>query len=195
MRYFLDCEFIEDGHTIDLIGIALISADDRVLYLINNECDFSRASDWVAKNVLAPIGLSTKGLEEPPTEDAKLPYYWESLAAARTRKEIAQAILEFVGTEKPEFWGEWCSYDWVVLCQLFGTMMDLPSGWPMRCNDVIQWAEAHLSLEVSDLPPSLETSGNHNAVNGARTVKARYEFLANYMKENGIICFKSRISI
>ncbi|HMH09394.1 MAG TPA: hypothetical protein VK553_01685, partial [Candidatus Nitrosopolaris rasttigaisensis] len=32
----------------------------------------------------------------------------------------------------------YCSYDWVVLCQLFGTMMELPTKWPRYCNDLKQ---------------------------------------------------------
>lgn len=33
-------------------------------------------------------------------------------------------------------------YDWVVLCQLYGTMMDLPKGWPMYCRDVKQLCDS-----------------------------------------------------
>jgi len=56
-NYFLDCEFIEDGKTIDLISIGIVSSDDREYYAVNNECKFENASDWVWKNVLHPIGI------------------------------------------------------------------------------------------------------------------------------------------
>ena len=52
MRYFLDTEFIENGKTIDLISIALVSEDNREYYALNYECDYSQASDWVQQNVL-----------------------------------------------------------------------------------------------------------------------------------------------
>ena len=52
VRNFLDCEFIEDGKTIDLISIGIASDDDRFLYIVNRDCDFSKASDWVLENVL-----------------------------------------------------------------------------------------------------------------------------------------------
>lgn len=29
--------------------------------------------------------------------------------------------------------------DWVVFCQMFGTMLDLPNGWPMFCRDIRQF--------------------------------------------------------
>lgn len=76
-----------------------------------------------------------------------------------------------------EIWGEWCSYDWVVFCQLFGTMMDLPRGFPMRCRDIIQYCEDDLNINSSKLPKSLETDGNHNALLGAKTVKIRFDWL------------------
>lgn len=39
---------------------------------------------------------------------------------------------------QPEFWAYYADYDWVVFCSLFGTMMDLPEGFPMYCNDLKQ---------------------------------------------------------
>lgn len=39
---------------------------------------------------------------------------------------------------QPEFWAYFGDYDWVLLCSLFGTMMDLPEGFPMYCCDVKQ---------------------------------------------------------
>jgi hypothetical protein len=47
MLYWLDTEFIEDGVTIDLISIGIVAEDGRELYLLNWECDYSKASDWV----------------------------------------------------------------------------------------------------------------------------------------------------
>lgn len=39
---------------------------------------------------------------------------------------------------QPEFWADYGAYDWVVICSLFGTMMDLPKGYPMFCRDLQQ---------------------------------------------------------
>lgn len=40
--------------------------------------------------------------------------------------------------DKSEFYGYYSDYDWVVFAQLFGTMMDLPKGFPMYCKDLKQ---------------------------------------------------------
>jgi hypothetical protein len=39
---------------------------------------------------------------------------------------------------QPEFYAYYASYDWVVFCQLFGRMLDLPKGFPMYCKDLKQ---------------------------------------------------------
>jgi 3' exoribonuclease, RNase T-like len=161
-KFYIDCEFIENGSTIDLISIGLVCEDGREYYAISNEFDASKASVWVKENVL-------KNLYERFA-------YGSKMGAVKSRSRIKADILEFCGNN-PQFWGEWCSYDWVAFCQLFGTMMDLPQGYPMRCRDVIQMCEDELGLSSSELPASLETDGNHNALLGARTVKLRHDWL------------------
>lgn len=52
MKYFYDTEFIEDGHTIDLISIGIVAEDGRMYYAVSTEFDASRADEWVQTNVL-----------------------------------------------------------------------------------------------------------------------------------------------
>lgn len=155
MKYFLDTEFIERGreHPIELISIGIVSEDGRWLYRVSSDFNHEHASDWVKVHVLPQIA----GLLGTPL------------------KTIASEMLSFVseGEGKPEFWGYYCDYDWVVICQMFGTMMDLPKGWPMYCNDLKQ-------LAMSKGNPQLPTQGKdeHSAIADARWVKKAYEFLA-----------------
>lgn len=133
----MDTEFIEDGKTIDLISIGMVREDGAELYLESLECNLTRASEWVADHVIP-------GLQGG---DVRL---WRHVIAGRIR--------EFAG-EAPEVWGYFCQYDWVVLCQLFGTMMDLPKGWPMRCLDLRQWLDhrglAHIEQADADVHHAL----------------------------------------
>jgi hypothetical protein len=140
MRYWFDTEFIEDGKTIDLISIGIVSEDGREFYAINSECDYDKASDWVRDNVLVHLKAHTE--------------------TYLTRAEIRDAVLAFVGTDRPEIWAYYADYDWVVFCQLFGTMMDLPKGWPMFCRDLKQLAEA------TPLPE--QGKGEHHALADAK---------------------------
>ena len=150
MKVWFDTEFIEDGKTIDLISIGIIAEDGRSYYAENAECDLSRASAWVAENVVT---------------------YLDGPASSRSRAKIAADIVAFVG-EAPEFWAYYADYDWVVLCQLYGTMMDLPKGWPMYCRDVKQLCD---DLGNPTLPK--QTRQEHNALFDAEWTRQAYDFL------------------
>jgi len=179
MLYFLDTEFHEDGKTIDLISIGVVAEDGREFYAISQEAELHRVNPWVRANVLP-----------------RLPPYGDS--AWMTRKAIADQLILFTGgvvtaggvaysaqdvilpeqagpypplNDKPKFWGYFCDYDWVVLCQLFGTMMDLPKGWPMWCRDLKQ-----LSVDVGD-PQHPPQTGEHHALADARWNRDLYAFL------------------
>jgi 3' exoribonuclease, RNase T-like len=180
MRYFVDAEFIEDGKTIDLISIGIVSEDGREYYAINYDCDRTKANDWVKKNVLAflpPEPLpqlygNRKAFEESETYKQG----W------RNRGLIAIEILEFVRWnkkkpyfaegEKPEFWGYYASYDWVVLCRLWGKMIDLPKGFPMYINDIKQ-----LCNQLGDPELPEQGKGEHHALNDAKWNKRAWQFL------------------
>lgn len=173
MRYFFDTEFIEDGKTIDLISIGLVAEDGRELYLLNYDCDYDKASNWVKKNVLAHL---------PPLPLPQLHASAKAFKASeagrqgwRNKGAIADEIKAFCDPEKygkPEFWAYYADYDWVVFCQLFGTMMDLPEGFPMYCRDLKQF------MDERSLSYPAQSSEEHHALNDARWVRdAVYAFL------------------
>jgi hypothetical protein len=69
---------------------------------------------------------------------------------------------------------------WVVFCQIFGTMINLPKDWPMYCRDIQQFAD---DLVNPELP--VQTSQEHNALNDARWNFKAWKFL-NKTWENSI---------
>jgi hypothetical protein len=124
VRFFFDTEFIEDGHTrpLELISIGMVTEDGcGTLYMENEGADLSHANPWVKDNVLPHLRA-----------DARV-----------SRAQLASSVYDFVSAygPKPEFWGYFADYDWVVFCQLFGRMIDLPKGWPMYCRDLKQLAD------------------------------------------------------
>lgn len=152
MRYWFDTEFIEDGRTIDLISIGIVAEDGRTYYAESVECDHSRADDWVRTNVLANL----VGGE-----------------FVKPRAQIAAEIVAFVG-EKPEFWAYYADYDWVVLCQLYGRMIDLPKGWPMFCRDIKQWC-----TQMGDPKLPQQSGTEHNALQDAQWNRQAFDYLAS----------------
>jgi hypothetical protein len=120
MNYFIDCEFNAQGKEIDLISIAIVSETERSLCLTSSEFDLMAAQSkpWLAENVLAQL---------PPSE------LWVS------RLQIRDEILAFIGKDpKPRFWAWFGAYDWVLFCQLFGGMLNLPKKWPQFLLDLKQ---------------------------------------------------------
>lgn len=185
MKYFLDTEFIEDGTTIDLLSVALVADDGRELYRQNQAAKFIQASDWVVRNVfpsLQHFNMSKNGgraCNAPtmsitggnPTGQCGPDCPWGF------RWEIRDAVKAFCDPEKfgkPEFWGYYADYDWVAFCQLFGTMMDLPKGFPMYCRDIKQWCDQLGNPKLPD-----QGKGEHHALLDARWNKIAYEFLAD----------------
>lgn len=183
MRYFFDTEFIEDGKAIDLISIGIVREDDANYYAQNMECDFSKASDWVRENVLTHLDDFNILNLQPDilnTDSVTYNHFW------RSKYEIRDEILAFVGDDPdPVFWAYYADYDWVVLCQLFGTMMDLPKSWPMYCNDFKQLVKVLGNPNLNNLPVS--NIEKHNALADAEWLQSVFFYLrSKYNNEDQI---------
>ena len=160
MRFWLDTEFIDDGKTIELLSIALVSQTGREYYAVSKDADWSRASEWVQKNVL-------------PYLDRE-----ESKPRAQIRHEILRFICGILEEEspgahkEPEIWAWYAAYDWVAFCQLFGTMMDLPDGLPRYIRDV-----KYLADELGNVRLPSRQKGEHHALEDAKWVRKCWEIL------------------
>ncbi len=66
------------------------------------------------------------------------------------------------------------AYDYVAFCQLFGTMMDLPAGYPHYIRD-LQYVLDVLGIADEALPPQEE--GTHNALEDARHIGKLWGYL------------------
>jgi hypothetical protein len=171
MRYFVDTEFIEDGHTIDLISVGVVAEDGREFYAESTQVDLGRASEWVRENVLPHLWHRQTG------DERRSANRWSrdgGTGGFLPRRHIAADLVRFVaaGEGPPEFWGYYADYDWVVLCQLYGTMMDLPDGWPMFCMDLKQLAVEHGDPAIPE-----QSSTEHHALADARWNRDAYHFL------------------
>lgn len=155
MRWFMDTEFDENGTTIKLISIALVSARGDEYYRVLSDgwrpedCD-----QWVQENVVKQLPPTLSGL-------------WAS------RSQVA-ADLRFMllrDGSRPELWGYFSDYDWVVFCQLFGKMIDLPKGFPMYCLDLKQ-EMCRRGLKREQLPAQTGTA--HDALEDARWIRTAW---------------------
>lgn len=73
-------------------------------------------------------------------------------------------------------YGYFSSYDWVVFCQLYGIMMNLPKGLPWYCRDLKQIAD-QISEETGKDTKFPNSENQHNALQDAKWNKEFHDFL------------------
>lgn len=142
MRYWFDTEFDERGPIIHLISIGIVAEDGREYYAICADYDEAGANDWLKQNVLPHI--------------AGLP----RISRARIRGEV----LAFFNPAPTEIWAYFGEYDWIVLRQLVGHMIEWPFGWPLSHMNLAQLMAHYCNPLLPAQPPHTV----HDALNDAR---------------------------
>ncbi len=153
MRVWYDAEFSTTAPDIGLVSLGAVAEDGREFYAVSTEFDPDAAHPWVKANVLPQL--------PPPGDPAWMP-----------REQLRDALLAFLGDE-PVLWAWYGAYDHVALCQLWGSMPELPRALPRFTMDVRQLWE-HLGRPALPAQPS----GLHHALDDARHVRTRWEALA-----------------
>lgn len=184
--YFYDTEFKEDGRTIDLISLGIVSGDGRTFYAVNNEFDTRRvaADNWLMKNVMSSIAHEQFVVADFEGKPLVRDIYVTD-PAAMTKKEMGHALLDFffgpgaLGGKKNsiELWHWYGAYDHVALCQVWGAMMDMPEGIPWYSNDIKTLHQKAGFIQLPKQPPGL-----HNALEDAKHNVVRYNYLLDYLK-------------
>lgn len=185
-----DTEFIDDGKTIELVSIGLVDDEDRFYYAVNKEVDqerilrhaFLRDQVW-PKLPLRELetGYALTLREGEYDRNTIIPSPGQPVEIwvnhelntdhfhSRTKDVIRKQVLEFLvpqgwdaAKDGPavDLWAWFAAYDHVVLAQLFGPMVALPPGVPMRTGDLAQEA-ARLGVPKESMPPQDEAFKHH----------------------------------
>jgi 3' exoribonuclease, RNase T-like len=197
VRIFYDCEFLEDGQTIDLISIGMITESDDSFYAVNdalltwrdtpdniNRKIVRQEGHFVLDHVVPHLPLkehpSGKGPMYHRAERVVLSTYTldeenpEILPLRLIRPAVRDFVLSF---EEPELWAWYGAYDHVALAQLVGgRMIDLPEGFPMWTNDIRTLALL-AGPQAREGAPA-QRSQAHHALNDARHDMDLYDYYA-----------------
>lgn len=171
-------------HFIDMISVGIVAEDGREYYAISNEFKWDDANEWVKENVLSklegrhctPSGWfndsrlwkSNKQIAKEIFEfvNPDLGFHISGYSNSELREgfklnahfkkhNVTSTNDNEYYVAQPEFYGYYADYDWVLFCSLFGTMMQLPKGFPMYCIDLKQTldekAESLSSFQLSKL--------------------------------------------
>jgi len=153
IRFFYDCEFIEDGTTIELVSIGVVDeSGSREYYAISTGFDPDRAGPWVRRNVLDKLPSPASPVWRP-------------------RSAIRDELLAFLTEDgaEPELWAWYGAYDHVALCQLWGSMTALPRVLPRFTRELRQRWDDVGRPRLPDSPPDA-----HDALADARHNLARW---------------------
>ena len=195
MKFFFDTEFSEGfdklmfrpkRHFIDLISIGIVDEDGREYYAVSNDFRESQCNDWVKENVLTKLperyfnGSNAaeanlwKSNKKIKADIIKFICPYAKASEYAGAGSIDRGLEEYLRANPPEFYSWYGSYDWVLFCSLFGTMQDLPNGFPMYCHDLKQtFDEKGLTKEWKD-KYCPEPKKEHIAIEDAKWNKQLY---------------------
>lgn len=155
---------------------------------------------WLRDNVLKPIYWDLCETDDPMQAHG-LYSMWGKPAGKRefarlireygkSNEQIGKEIVDFVYSsmdfvpgftdQSIDFYGYYSAYDHVLLCSLYGRMIDLPKGFPMYTIDLKQMLDeiAGPNVKVMKQNPEFPQQSNvHNALDDARWNKRLYRFL------------------
>lgn len=163
-EYSYDTEFIEDGSTVELISIGIVSATGREYYAVNEQMPIKRIRrhPWLMANVVPRLPRPAGDWNNHMPRDWLFDY---GNHAVKKRDRIAREVRDFLlGEDAPVLWANYGAYDHVVLSQLWGPMDAHPDGIPMYTNDIQQ----ELMRTPQDFEPPAQLDGMHNALEDAR---------------------------
>lgn len=191
-KIYYDTEFIDDGTTIELISIGMVTDEGEEYYGINGELELRRLTSlsWHLKNTVPTLPIRTR-------TDDKLEWDLDHADAnlIKSRAKLRQEVFEFIYnnsdiegpsvSDNVELWAWYGAYDHVALAQLWGPMNDLPGSIPMYTNDFKQELERKIQLTGNKRLrynlPKMEGGTVHNALDDARLLKRRAEWLTTFI--------------
>jgi len=165
-----DTEFFSFGDEISLISLGMVTDRGDALYIVPPDIDntIRKIQDIVhGKSVLnqsTPIYRqylsNAKWLTENVVPNIYNPH---TPIIPSSNKEFQEIVTLFCGTS-PQFWAYISSYDWVVLRQMWGSIVDGPRHWPYSVNDLAVILGI-LNLKSKDFPQDTpDVLPNHNAL-------------------------------
>lgn len=163
-EYVYDTEFLEDGVTIELISIGIVSGSGREYYAVNEEMPITRIrrNKWLMANVVPGLPQPAGAWDNHMRREWLFDY---GNRAVKKRDRIAAEVREFLLAEgTPSLWASYGAYDHVALAQLWGDMAARPDGIPMFTNDIQQ----EIARAPKEFAVPVQTVGVHNALDDAR---------------------------
>lgn len=172
MIYTLDTEFNAKDNVINPLSLALVKITGEELYIEFEPLHSNDYNEFVAKNVVPNL----KWVKEA------------NFSFIRTIEEAREEIIAFtkdtgygvdpesnITKEDNKFYTWYGAYDWVMLSQVFGEMVNLPKNFPMYTRNLKYIVDLH-NISKAKLPKQIDD--NHNALEDARWNMEVYRYIS-----------------
>jgi len=167
MKIFFDTEFTGLHKNTTLISIGLVTETGREFYAEFEDYDKSQVNDWLKENVISNLTM-------PDDDNFEVLHHYKG-----DKKYIAEHLKEWLWNFRDvEMWSDCLAYDWVLLCDLFGTAFDIPRNVYYIPFDIctlfkLQGIDPDINRELF----SGIKGKKHNSLNDARIIKECYDKL------------------
>ncbi len=150
VKYFFDTEFVEYQDRLIPVSIGVISESGNTYYA-EFDTDWERwASPWVLENVKPHLEGNPKSVQQ-----------------------VREELIRYAGSLDCQFWAYFASSDWVVMCQVMGSLKNLPGNWQPFVMD-LAWLDPSLK-KIRAVP--FHNLKAHHALWDARELRHRYQTL------------------
>lgn len=189
-KIFFDTEFTGLHQKTTLISIGLIAETGQSFYAELNDYDKSQVDEWVQNNVIKNLLMSEpKECEEEPFSAIRHhdnpvgnDLYKSYSLQLRCNKERLELELEkwLSQFNEVEMWGDCLSYDWVLFCEIFGGVLNIPKNvyyipFDLSTLFKIKGIDPYINREKFALGGYYFEMPKHNALWDARIIKMCYE--------------------
>lgn len=200
MKLFFDTEFTGLHKDTTLISIGIIAENNRCFYATLTDYDVTQVDDWIEKNVINNLEISSELLE-----------LYDITEVTGTKQEVKESFLQWLDTlesDSFELVSDVCHYDMTLFVDLFGTAFDLPENISPCCYDINQdiyystgslqeafdtnreqllqtLAERTYDDILDKMTPiiNLDDSCKHNSLYDAIVIKCLYELIVGGLME------------
>ena len=173
MKIYLDTEFMENGETVKPLSIAMLAETGQSIYMVISDAPREEANEFVQTMVLPYIDIPPFDIIEPIQNSTYIASEGVQTYVRCPKQDAGTILKNWVAkiTHQPEFWAWFATYDWLIICQLYGHMTDIPRPWPMYVNDLRTNPNSILTPFEEpnlDIPP-------HHALHDVHALKNRWE--------------------
>ena len=181
MKIYFDTEFTGLHKDTTLISIGLVAEDGKTFYAELTDYDKSQCDEWIEKNVIGNLLLSTPTTKVTGND-------WIILGDKELVKSYLTSWLDQY--KSVEFVSDVSHYDMVLLIDIFGHAFKLPSHVCAACHDINQDIARHYDVdEIVAFDKSREEiiaenaiaieGDKHNALYDAKVIKEIYHIINN----------------